>query len=121
MRSVLTALTRMPLGALYALGSTLDFLVFRVFRWRRVQVTGDLARAFPEKSEQERASILRQSYRNLVDVVMEAFWGFGASGDELGARVEFENPDVIDQAVAARQSVVLLAPHFCNWEWLLLA
>ena len=26
---------------------------------------------------------------------------------------------MIDAAVAARQSVVLLTPHFCNWEWLL--
>ena len=50
---------------------------------------------------------------------MEAIWGFGASAEALAQRVTFENTDVIDAAVAARQSVVLLTPHFCNWEWLL--
>jgi KDO2-lipid IV(A) lauroyltransferase len=32
-----------------------------------------------------------------------------------------DNPEVIKQGADAGQSVVLLAPHFCNWEWLLSA
>jgi len=51
--------------------------------------------------------------------VMEALWGFSAGAEALARRVSFENTDPIDAAVAARQSVVLLTPHFCNWEWLL--
>ncbi len=97
----------------------LHVLVFHVFRWRRDQVASDIALAFPDMPEAERARILRQSYRNIADVVMEAIWGFGASAEALAQRVTFENTDVIDAAVAARQSVVLLTPHFCNWEWLL--
>ena len=50
---------------------------------------------------------------------MEAIWGFGASADALARRVTFENRDLVDSAREARQSVVLLTPHFCNWEWLL--
>jgi lauroyl/myristoyl acyltransferase len=62
---------------------------------------------------------VRESYRNVADVVMESLWSFGASAEALKRRVDFENHEIIDRAVAARQSVVLLAPHFCNWEWLL--
>src|SRR5204862_1087086 len=92
---------------------------FHVFRWRREQVVADIARAFPDKSPRERAAIVHESYRNIADVVMESLWSFGASAEALERRVHFENHDIIDRAVAAKQSVVLLAPHFCNWEWLL--
>jgi len=119
MRFLLRGLTRVPLPVLYALGTFIYFVMFDVFRWRRDQVAGDIARAFPEKTGEERERILRQSYRNIADVVMEAIWGFGASAEALARRVTFENRDLVDAARAARQSVVLLTPHFCNWEWLL--
>ena len=121
MRLLLTTLTRIPLGSLYAAGWFIYIIVFHVVRWRRDQVDGDVARAFPEKTAAERAEIVRKSYRNLADVVMESLWGFGASGDELRRRVVFENPEIVDRCAAAKQSVVLLTPHYCNWEWLLLA
>ena len=119
MRFLLKALARVPLPTLYAAGWLIHIVVFHVVRWRRDQVANDIALAFPDKTAGERARILRQSYRNLADVVMEALWGFGASAEALQQRVVFENTELIDAAVAARQSVVLLTPHFCNWEWLL--
>ena len=36
-------------------------------------------------------------------------------------RVVFENPEIIERGAREGRSVVLLAPHFCNWEWLLSA
>jgi len=119
LRLLLQALTRTPLPVLYAWGWILHVIVFHIVRWRRDQVASDIALAFPDKPAAERARILRESYRNIADVVMEAIWGFGASAERLAQRVTFENTSLVDAAVAARQSVVLLTPHFCNWEWLL--
>ncbi len=121
MELLLKSLTRVPLGLLHGMGWFVHVIVFHLLRWRRDQVDGDVAKAFPEKSASERADIVRASYRNLADIVMETIWGFGASGDELRRRVVFENPEIVDRCAAAKQSVVLLTPHFCNWEWLLLA
>jgi Kdo2-lipid IVA lauroyltransferase/acyltransferase len=119
MRLLLTALARTPLAVLYAYGWVIYAIAFHVLRWRRDQVAADIAMAFPDKTPAERADILRKSYRNLADVVMETIWGLGASAERLKDRVVFENPEVIERGAAAGQSVVLLAPHFCNWEWLL--
>jgi KDO2-lipid IV(A) lauroyltransferase len=119
MRFLFKALTRIPLPLLYPSSGFVFFVTFHLFRWRRDQVARDLAIAFPERTERERAAILRQSYRNLADTLMEIIWGFAASAEAIKRRVSFENPGIIDHAVATRQSVVLLAPHFCNWEWLL--
>lgn len=121
MQFLLKSLTRVPLAVLYAIGWSVDAFIFYVLRWRRDQVEGDIAKAFPAKSARERAAIVRESYRNLTHVVMETFWGFGASAEALKQRVVFDNPEVVDRCAAAKQSVVLLTPHMCNWEWLLLA
>ena len=121
MRLLLWALTRTPFPVLHAYARVIDFFLFHVFRWRRDQVVGDIALAFPEKSADDRARILRDSYRNVADVAVEAIWSYGASADALKRRVAFDDHEIIDRAVAAKQSVVLLAPHFCNWEWLLSA
>ena len=121
MRILLKLLTRIPLPLLYPWACLIYFVAFRVMRWRRDQAELDIAKALPERSAAERAIIVRDAYRNLADTLVEAFWGFGASAEALKRRVAMENPDVVKQCVDAGQSVVLLAAHFGNWEWLLLA
>ena len=112
MQAVLKALTRIPLWLMHGVARSIYFVAFRVMRWRRDRAELDVANAFPEKTAEERARIVRDSYRNLADTLVEAFWGFGASADALGRRVAFENPELINQCVAARQSVILLTAHF---------
>jgi KDO2-lipid IV(A) lauroyltransferase len=121
MRVLLKLLTRVPLPVLYACAWLMYFVAFHVMRWRRHDAERDVANAFPEMSAVVRAEIVRRSYRNLADTLVEAFWGFGASGAALKRRVVMENPEVVRKCVDAGQSVVLLAAHYGNWEWLLLA
>ena len=121
MQFLLRLLTRIPLPLLYPWAWLIYFVAYRVVRWRRDQAEADVARALPELTDAARAEVVRRSYRNLADTVVEAFWGFGASGDALKRRVVMENPEVVESCVAAGQSVVLLTAHYGNWEWLLLA
>lgn len=121
MRFLLKALTRVPLPILYTWSAVVYFVAFRVLRWRRERAELDLSNALPERSAEERAGILRQSYRNLADTLFEAFWGYGASADALKRRVTIENPGLVTECVDARQSVILLTAHYGNWEWLSLA
>jgi len=121
MQLLLKMLTRTPLALLYPIGWIAYFVAFRVLRWRCEYTERDIANALPERSPAERAEILRQSYLNAADTMMEAFWGFGASAAALKERVVIENPEVIRRCQEAGQSVVLLTAHYANWEWLLLA
>jgi len=121
MRFFLKALTYIPLPILYAIGYVAYFIAFPLMRWRRDRAERDVANAFPEKSPEWRATLLRQCYRNLADTIVEAFWGFGASAEQLKARVKFADADLIRRAIDRRQTIVLLAAHHGNWEWLLLA
>jgi len=121
MRFLLKALTHIPLPILYGFGFVAYCIAFHVMRWRRDRAEADVANAFPEKSAQERAEIVRQCYRNLADILVEAFWGFGASVKAIKARVTFEDPELIQRAIDRKQTLLLLAAHHGNWEWLLLA
>ena len=49
MRLLFSALARTPLPLLYACGRLIDLFLFHVFRWRRDQVSADIALAFPHK------------------------------------------------------------------------
>jgi Kdo2-lipid IVA lauroyltransferase/acyltransferase len=113
--------TRLPLPVLYELSRALFRGAYYVFRWRRPLAAANLRNAFPEKTESERAAILKQSYRNLADLIVETLYGYGASAADMRTRVRIENPELMKQYSEQGRSVVLLAAHFCNWEWLLLS
>jgi len=119
MKYALKFLTRLPLPILYGLGSFAYFVAYHVMRWHRELAARNLAHAFPERSAEERAALLKQSYINLGQTLAETFWGFGASAEQLAQRVAIENPEVIERYIAARVPVVVLTAHVCNWEWLL--
>ena len=51
----------------------------------------------------------------------EIFKGACYSREEMRRRVRLVNPELITRYTDRGQSVVLLASHHCNWEWLLLA
>src|SRR4051794_30725114 len=119
MHLLLRSLTHVPLVLLYGFGWIAYVLAFEVVRWRRDLARANLRGAFPEKTDREIDTMLRQSYRNLGAMIAEAIHGFGASRDELRQRVHIENPELPLSYVKNGQSVVLLTGHFCNWEWLL--
>jgi KDO2-lipid IV(A) lauroyltransferase len=119
MRFVLKFLTHLPLPLLYALGRFAYFVAYHVLHWHRELAARNLANSFPEKSAEERARLLKQSYVNLGETLAETFWGFGATAEQLAKRVAIENPEVIERYIAAKIPVVVLTAHVCNWEWLL--
>ena len=121
MHFLLRALAGWPLPLLYGLSAVLSFVTFDILRWRREQVDRDLALAFPERTPAERRAIRNDTCRRFTDLFVEMIWGARADAAELVRRVVFENPEVITAAAARGQSVVLLAAHQCNWEWLLLS
>ncbi len=76
---LLRALGRLPLTMLYGVARWIYFVTFHLLRWRRDLAARNIARSFPEKTDAERAAILRQSYRNMSEVFVELLWGWRAS------------------------------------------
>lgn len=114
-------LSRLPLGALYALSDFLFFVSFYIVKYRRKLVWRNLRNSFPEKSAAELKIIEKAFYKNLCDYGVEMIKLLTITREELSRRVTFTNPEVSIQYIDKGQSLLNLASHQFNWEWLLAA
>ena len=111
----------LPLPALYFIADILYLLLYYVFRLERKLATDNLQRAFPDKPEQQRRQIAATSYRNALHVLFETIHAQHMSETELRRRVQFDNPELLDQLLDRHGKVLAVAAHQGNWEWLEMA
>ena len=117
----LRLLSRLPLGLLYGLTGLLSFTVHRVAGYRTKVVRSQIARCFPQLPRADQRRMAGDYYRNLAQLVAELLKSATISAEELQQRVSLVNPEVLTDPLDAGQSVLVVAAHHCNWEWLLLA
>jgi Kdo2-lipid IVA lauroyltransferase/acyltransferase len=111
---------RVPLGALYALASVASWLTFRFFPHREQVVRENLTKAFPAFSEQQLREVMRRYYLGFAQMLMEIIKSVRMPAEELRQRVRILNIEAPRALLAQGQSVLLVAAHQCNWEWMLL-
>jgi KDO2-lipid IV(A) lauroyltransferase len=117
----LRALSRLPWGLLYGLTGGLALLADRVLRYRRDVVRANVAGAFPQLDARARAHLERTYYRHLGQLIAEVIKSATLSPAELNARVVLRNTEHLRGELDTGRSVLIVAAHQCNWEWLLLA
>jgi len=114
-------LSRLPFSALYLISDFSFLVAYHLIRYRRKLVHKNLTNSFPEKSPEEIRRIEKQFYRNLCDYAVETLKLLTISKEELGKRMRFENPEVLENFASQNQSIIFLASHHFNWEWSLVA
>lgn len=115
--AVLTLLSRLPFGVLYALSSGLSALAWRFRLYRHNVVDGNLRRVFPEMSDKERSHVAREYYRHLIDCIVETLKLLSISDRQLARRITFAGTDTMQADVDAGHPIVLYLGHYGNWEW----
>jgi KDO2-lipid IV(A) lauroyltransferase len=118
---ILKAFSRLPLGVLYFLSDLIFFVTYYILRYRRTVVMTNLEKSFPQKSRNELDQISRAFYRNLCDYGVETLRLLSIDRKELQERVVFTNADLVKEFTGKNRSVLMLASHQFNWEWLLAA
>jgi Kdo2-lipid IVA lauroyltransferase/acyltransferase len=116
---LLKLLSRIPLPALYLFSDFLFFISYYLVSYRLKLVRKNLKHSFPEKSEQEIKLIEKQFYKNLCDYAVETLKLLTISKGELTQRMKFVNLDLAKKFIDNRKSVIMLASHQFNWEWML--
>jgi KDO2-lipid IV(A) lauroyltransferase len=114
-------LSRLPFPVLYALSDFLFVVSFYIVQYRRKLVNKNLKKSFPEKSKEERNRIEKEFYKNLCDYAVEMLKLLTIPKDELSKRMVFKNPEVPERFREQNQSILFLASHQFNWEWLLVS
>jgi KDO2-lipid IV(A) lauroyltransferase len=113
--------SRVPLPLLYALASFLGWLTYRFFPYREHVVRENLGKAFPAFDETQLRAVIRRYYAGFADMLMEIIKSATMPADEIRRRVRIVNLEAPRALLAQGQSVLLVAAHQCNWEWMLLA
>lgn len=112
-------ISKLPFWVLYGVSDFLFFVSYRLLGYRRKMVWNNLKNSFPEKPESELRQIEKEFYRNLCDYAVETLKLLTIRKGELQKRMVFSNPDVLMNYALNKQSVLNLASHHFNWEWLL--
>ncbi len=118
---ILSWISKLPLSLLYYLSDFLFFVGYRLIKYRRAVVWRNLVNSFPEKSIDELRQIEKDFYRNLCDYAIETLKLLTISEEELRRRMVYKNLELVRGYVQKNQSVIYLASHQFNWEWLLAA
>jgi Kdo2-lipid IVA lauroyltransferase/acyltransferase len=114
---LLQGLSRLPFPVLYFFSSLVYILLYYLIGYRRQVVFQNLERSFPEKEPDEIKAIAKKFYRNLADIIFETLKLGTIPLAEIGRRVQYKNPELIQQYLDKGLSVIALGSHACNWEW----
>lgn len=105
-------LTRLPFGAVQALGRGLGPLAMRLIPERGRVTAINLALALPDLDVASRERIAAASHRHAGMSVMEIAWLWCRSHDSLPSRIHFEGAEHVDAARDSGRGVILLQAHF---------
>jgi Kdo2-lipid IVA lauroyltransferase/acyltransferase len=118
---VLRLFSHLPFSVLYTISDFLFFVSYRIIKYRRNVVWDNLRNSFPEKSEAELRVIEKQFYSNLCDYGVETLKLMTIGRERLSERMTWKNPELLQPFKNQNKSVILLASHQFNWEWLMVS
>ncbi len=119
-RPLITVLRILPERAANLLGDGVARLASVVLRSRRAIGLKNLAIAYPELSQEQRCSILGQSYKRLGRTVVELFRLPSVRDEDLRARFRYSEGSLehLEKAHSRGKGVILFGAHIGNWELL---
>ena len=110
-------LSILPFPVLYLLSDCVCFLVYRIFKYRKRVVRGNIALALPHLSGKERTSIEKKFYAHLCDLFLEMIKTLSISKKEIEKRYTFSNMEVYHDLEKKEKSIALLCAHYASYEW----
>ena len=116
-RAVIPLLQLLPLGPALRLGGTVGRLAHGLAGGTRRLAAANLAQAFPEKSDAERAAIVRGMFVHLGRTVLELA-AIRSYDDRLDSYIELSPPELLKQVMARGKGMVFVTGHVGSWELL---
>jgi len=106
---------------LHRIADGLFVLAYYVIGYRTKVVKGNLALAFPEKTDQERKLLAKNFYKNFCDVIIESIKLFSISEKELGRRMVLHDVENLKPFYDQGKSIIGMISHVSNWEWMVIS
>ena len=116
-RIVVFLFSILPFGLLYLLSDLLYVVLYHILKYRYKVIAENLTKSFPEKSIAEIEVLIKGTYRNFCDILLEGVKGMGMTDKQLHQRFKVKNAELLQPYFDANQDVVLATAHYTNWEW----
>jgi KDO2-lipid IV(A) lauroyltransferase len=113
---LLWLLHRLPLRVLASLGEAFGMLLYALVRHRRKVVLTNLARAFPELSEESVRALARAHFRLLGRSLLERGILWWAPRERLDTLMHVRGDARVRELIEAGTPVILLVPHFLGLD-----
>lgn len=107
----------LPFWLLYIFSDIMRFFLHDVFGYRKKIVRENLERCFPGKNKKEIDLLIKKSYKNLTDIIVEGFKGFTMTKKQLLKRHKIINPEILNAYKDSGKSFIATPCHYGNWEW----
>ena len=114
---IIWILSILPMRVLHILSDLIYVILYYIIGYRKKVVRNNLKLAFPKKSNEERLQIEKKSFHHFIDIFMEMIKSFTISEKEISKRFVFKNLDGLNDFYLNNKSLVLMAGHYANWEW----
>ncbi|WNK19447.1 lysophospholipid acyltransferase family protein [Halomonas piscis] len=106
-----------PLARLWRLARLAGALVYRLSRREREVTRRNLAAVYPELDAKSRRALTRRSLHHSAATMLELGHAWMAPPERVAAGiVAVRGRDKLDSARQEGRGVIVLAPHFGNWE-----
>ncbi|UDM06348.1 lysophospholipid acyltransferase family protein [Halomonas sp. NyZ770] len=110
-------LSRWPVTRLWRIAAFMGPQIYRFSRRERRVTELNLARVFPDQSAQQRKAFAIQSLQHSTATMLELGHAWMAPPEKVEASIlAVHGRDKLDSARAEGRGVIVLAPHFGNWE-----
>ncbi len=109
----------LPFKVLYFISDIFYVLIYYVIGYRKKVVLDNLKLAFPEKPIEELLEIQKKFYHHFIDIFIEMIKSFTISKEEVYKHYKYPNIDFFTELYKDGKSVILVGPHYANWEWIM--
>jgi len=114
---ILWIISILPMRILYVTSDVVYVIIYHLIGYRKKTVRENLNLVFPEKSDSEKKDIEKKFYHHFCDIMLEAIKSLTISEAEIKKRMVPNNVEMMRKLESKGKSVVLMLPHYANWEW----
>ncbi len=107
----------MPFFLMYLFSDLLAFLLYKVFKYRKGLIIKNINSVFIDKSDEQKKLIIKNTYKNLTDNILEGIKAFSMSKRQIVKRHKILNKDLMENFYNQGRSVIAVTGHYNNWEW----
>ena len=109
----------LPFKVLYIISDGVYLLIYYIIGYRKKAVLDNLKLAFPNKPLNELIETRKKFYHHFVDMFLEMVKSFTISKEGVYKHYKYTNIDFFTELFKDGKSVVLVGPHYANWEWIM--